>query len=464
MVDIFIGEMQEDFITQLLQLIDSGRGDEAAAKLLDLDSLQNQFIALEHLVDQLGNTGLKLRFELALLSASYFNLEPIFALYRFDLLRIQVRNLAHILDLVLINNLAIISHKYIDPLIYHILKGGIASAFDLASNLKFDLELATDLDLIRNRALDHTLAIGLALDSSIGLARDLDINLELLPVLVQSIVFLLSIHYIPQNIRQQIEAAYQQTAANVYGESLYQQRENPSHLIDVIVDVVQALFGKDIRYITLEGVDHITPDILAYDIAPYLQAVGNIQKIYCELNDERFIEPRIIQIHNESPKIELIGIADIFRAINDIFSWRKRGQEANQRDLQLRKLELENELLEAKTKAQIQQITIEQNQQLDTQEKALQIAILQEEYQQKQIETQQKQAELDQIDLQKMRVYYALAEELLPRLAPDGLTLEQKTEYLPKLARYIKVMEESPLTMRIGYHDVPRPPTLPEEK
>jgi hypothetical protein len=466
MVGVSVGENSEDFIARLHRLLNEGEENKVFKEIIQLNTPVEQLSTLEQLVPQLEDNWV-LRLELIM--AISFSRALALAL---ALAHDRTHELAR--DRTLARDLAIARDLARDLDRVRNLDRILDFTFDL--HRAHDLVLALDSTLTREGSLDHDLALALALARDLALAparprlavnRALIYRIEQMGLIANSLVYLFSVAYIPSDVVKQIRLNYERSLANAYEENLYLAAQQSSPVLHTIGEVLKHIIGADLRYITLEGLDHITPDVLLYDIAPYLKALANIHQVHAKLtkNKKKYREPRIVQIHNESAKIEITSLGDVIRALNDVFSIRKRKQDAKWRDVEIEKSELQKQKTQAELEAHVASIAIEQDPAISIAEREIKLQIQREELKQKQLETREKELALAErsweLEQAQMIFYFEKTIELLNRLSPEPLTPEQLAEHLPITLNAVKVMMQSRLTMRIGWHERPR--TLPEQ-
>lgn len=528
MVDIYVGKKQEDWISRLLRLIDDGHQKNAVTDLSQLSDDAQKFDALEQLAAHIENRTIsRLRFRLVNLFALDLALELPFhisgnhtLISTFPDARVHIPAHApvhpphHALAIALVRILeyalagsrervsSLISARernfagVFDPALDHTLDLAHSRESDIATYFASALANSTALAIAETSASAFDFATALANDLGLVLARGTDYTfdfvLEPICLNVEILIFWLSRVPIYRNIYINIYDCYHKELANAFEESVYLQRESSHPILNVIVDVLKQITDNNLRYITLEGSDAITPDVLAYEIAPYLQALRDIKQVVFASASKKstqgsgksktlgkiaagiYKEPRIVQIHNESAKIDILGIADIIRAVNEVISLRKRNQDATLRDLQIEnsyltndQLRLQNERAKLETQGHLQQMAIENDTNLPNAEKAVKIALLQEQIKQERNKTQMQELELAEkqweLERKQMREYMTTSVEMLRELFGREIIIEDFAEHLPKMTQAVKTMLDSRLTLRIGWHDSPRPPNLPEE-
>lgn len=431
-------ERHEDFLTKLRRLIDEGYQTEAVAEILALEDIGQRFVILEQLLPEEDRSLMSLRLELSLAG-------------QFSKLMGITSKLARDLDFVgkLANGLA--------GVLTHALKS--ECRLDRARALLFARHHALDFSLHPHHLLPLELVSSLALEL-VPLSGH-GSYMERVSFLSKSLILLLESSFISYQVETEVANYRSQSLANAFDECLYFQ---PSAVLETVAAVLREMIGADLRHFTLEGLTAITPDALAYQIAPYLQAIRDTDQIRFEMNQQTpYGDFRIMQIHNKSAKIEIgVGAADTLWALNNMLSREKRQQESGQRELQNEKQRLENERYEMETAIHLQRLALDQDKRLAAQERAM----LQEELRQKKLETHTKELELEErrwkLEEARMDRYFALAMEMLQKFTTNNLSTEQLIDYLPRMVRSIKTVIESDLTMRIGWHNAPR--TLPEHR
>jgi len=233
-------------------------------------------------------------------------------------------------------------------------------------------------------------------------------------------------------------------------------------IIDLIVSVLWKIAGDNLRYITLEGLTNITPDNLANDIVPYLQDFQVFGRIHSELTGKGFNGLRVIQIHNEAPKIEIIGMGDFIRSLIELFQFRKRGQEATLRDIDIEERKLAYALKTEEVRSQIAQIRLDSTNQSKVERAKLETIIADAENKKldleiKRMEVQKKQATL-QVEI--INIYIAEAETYVDEHAPN-LPKIDRIELVHRLAQHWMSMGTNSVTPRLGWHENRRPDNLP---
>lgn len=445
---LVIGEKQENFIEMLLRLINERQSDEAITQILKLPSQVERLEILEQLAANSDTDARNLRVNLiaGLSFARTFDHD-----ISFDLLNKLALDMTRSLSIARVGVPA--------------LALTLARSFELVNNLAFEL--------------DHDRALALALARALARASPRLANLgfdgNTLVVIVELIISSLSDILDFDPIQTWIDDIYSRQLANSLDESIYLQRKTGSAVINVITIVLDQIIGGNLRHITLEGIKVITPTVLEYEIAPFLQAIGDIQEVYNALYPSiNNHAPRIVSMHNEAPKFEITDAGKAIKDINDVVTPKIRKDTAEQRSLQNENIALQNEALRLQNERTNEKIAasrrrqqIEDDPQLTYEQKNAQVIALREESRQKKLENDERELALEerrwQLERARMHEYFDIAAELLERFKPSDVSLDDLATHLPKLAAAVQTMWESNLTMRIGWHDNPRPPTLPEE-
>ncbi len=211
--------------------------------------------------------------------------------------------------------------------------------------------------------------------------------------------------------------------------------------------------------ITLEGETPISTAILTNEIAPYLQALRDIQEVHDLVVDKEFVEPKIIQIHNELPKISADGLGDAIRAADEVWTPNRRRQSAEARDLENQRQRIENEARRDEAAFVAEKRRLDRIE--DGDERRLEIQILEEELKQKQIETEMKLVELQAKKIENLYVMLDLADEIFERWGANQTLLDLGEQATAQLLSALLIVTSSPRGLRIGSHDNPRPTTLP---
>ncbi|MEO1286603.1 MAG: hypothetical protein AAFV93_02455 [Chloroflexota bacterium] len=364
---------------------------------------------------------------------------------------------------------------------------------------EFDRYLDLDLDL----ALDITRALDLDLDRYLNLARELDLdiahdlaraleldlehylnrtsNVHVVNIIddfssISQIIFsLINFVSLSRETISELQFCYQSRLALIYDEIEHLTRQEPSPVLNVIAEVIWGEMQENPMLITLEKPSHsesdtktpeiITTSMLTHEISPYLQALHDIQEVYDTLKGNEFKEPKIIQIHNELPKISLEGLANAIQTVDNVFTPNRRRQETKKRELENERQELENKQLEETIQRQNKEQAIEAIQ--DAEKRKIEREKWQLEKERLQLENRKILLELEQNEeafrmerlenaMTKLKLFYELWQ-----IAPE--MREDTAPHVAKLLRAIMQLEDIPRNLRIGWHDEPRPNSLPEQ-
>lgn len=232
---------------------------------------------------------------------------------------------------------------------------------------------------------------------------------------------------VSKDLTDGIEFRYRNRLAPIYDEISYLQQQETSPVLAVIAEVIWDEMQSNVIPITLEGTDQINADVLSQQIAPFMQSVQGLQQVHTEITEQKFRKPRIIQIHNESTKIELIGAEGILRFLRDIFDKRKRGMDYAEQEANIENVRAKS----ADTLSQIQARRVDQAMKL---------------------------ADWEATNLPK---YLQMAEDYLRTNYPH-LNDEQRIFYAPRIANDLIQITLTRLELRFGWHDLPRPNSLPK--
>lgn len=439
MTNTFVGDKFESLITKLLRLIDEGNQAEAIEAIIEL-SLLGQLGILEELAAQIGGKTNDWQFYLVSIRTivrTRANIDSIARTMAHDPFRIiaLIKIIAH--DLALTLDLTS------DHSITHNL------ARDLAS-IRMRPQRANELERVLPRARDR------ARDLANGLAHS-----KFTPLFNISMVlfFALDFKFIPSSIQKQVEKDYHILLANTLDEGLHLQQKNPSLIVDTIIEVLWHIAGNDIRHITLEGANAITPDVLANDIAPYFQALRDLQKILTEIDDKDYEEPQIVAIEQGSIIAEIKGFVE---AVIEVIKFLKNyKQDSELRDLTLEEQRLSNRLQAAQNQNELARIRMQQSN-ISIEEQARYTKIV-EETKQIILDTQLK---LDKVrnsrqdrDREANIEYLKLADQMISERAPN-LDPDEYIEKVMRVATALRHFSESDLQLRLGHRKPP--PTLPE--
>ncbi|MCA9902931.1 MAG: hypothetical protein KC547_03665 [Anaerolineae bacterium] len=457
-----VDETEDDLLEKLLRLIHEGRQDEAVDLILAQTTLIEQLEIVERLADQLRRKTLRLRLHLALALGLRRAL---------DAARAPDLALARALAQALAQALEIVHALDTDPALDAI---SVRQAIALALARDRDLTRKLALSLASHIALDVALELDRALDMSRGLDHGLALPRDQISYIARLIVLSVSGITNAQDISQLAER-HRIQLANTLDESLFLQSAYAEPVLSTICAVLVRVAGHSLRHITLESARPITPDVLNREISAYLDALQGVQQVYDEIHGHSATLPRpcLIAVHDRSATIEIVNIADSICAINTVITRHKRRQDAAQRDLQRELVRLkheaahvENERTRMETGAFLQQQALENDQQLQQDERTARITQLRDETRVKSLEiaeaalaVQERRWQLEQAQLS---TYVEIAKELLQALVPRDANIDDFVTHLPALVTAVRTLMESQLTPRIGHHDTPRPDTLPE--
>ena len=198
--------------------------------------------------------------------------------------------------------------------------------------------------------------------------------------------------------------------------------------------------GGTISTMIFDGLDRLTPQTLSSQVAPYLQAIFDIQRIVGEFEVQAgsvAAQPRIISITQNSPvTISVEGIGKAFDIISTmVIPWKR--ENAKKRD--------DSAVAQEELKISAAQAEIA--------EKKLQSAqnqkIAELDLAQKRLEIREKQLDLDKKEREGFEETLRMAFRILDEVAP-GLTGEQRIARAIDLTRGVKVVAESRLEIRAG--------------
>jgi len=190
-----------------------------------------------------------------------------------------------------------------------------------------------------------------------------------------------------------------------------------------------------------DGLDRLTPENLSSQVAPYLQAIFDIQQIVGEFEVQAggvAAQPRIVSISQNSPiQVSVEGIGKAFDIISMmVIPWKR--ENAKKRD--------DSAVAQEQLKIVVAQAEIA--------EKKLQSAQNQKmaalELEQKRLEIREKQLDLDKREREGFEETLRMAFRILDEVAP-GLSAEQRVARAIDLTRGVKVIAESRLEIRAGF-------------
>lgn len=168
---------------------------------------------------------------------------------------------------------------------------------------KLDLDLALVYDLARNLAGNLVLAYNLALTHGLDGNSDLEHALHLARV---------HAHVLDLNLNLDPNPSFKRVRSQV--------------TFILAVPIMQIEVGSDLSgEIILDGIDILTPHILTTQVAPYLEALADIQKVISDLKNESIPEFKLSHISQNSPlSISLQGVSDTIETLlNIIIPWRR---------------------------------------------------------------------------------------------------------------------------------------------
>jgi hypothetical protein len=217
-------------------------------------------------------------------------------------------------------------------------------------------------------------------------------------------------------------------------------------IVAVLIQVLEHRAG--IARFTLSGIERFTTGALAEQVAPYLEAVVDLQTALTRLRGEETSEPRIVSISQQSPfTVQMEGVADVVRIILDtVVPWRRKT--ARQR--------LELEVIEKEIEVERQRIELEQLRALGGVNQAKAVAELEGQHWDNALKRIAYQKE--RLALEQSRIELAFA--IVEKYRPAELTQEQRFAYAMEVVKALPPLTDGPLEISRG---IPLPPsTLPE--
>lgn len=426
---------------RLLHLIWTGNQRRALEAIMELDDTLLQLQTLERLAEQWDD-------------GTY--------LFRFYLASAHTSALANSVVSVLVNELSNVNE----------LADALTRASDLACAIARDLDYAINVDrglafslaIARARAIataedsvsSGARALASALDRVLGLTH-VHSSLDLTPLFNSALLLIFAVDFykpIPQCIRTQVENDYRRTLANALDESFHLQHERTSPLADTIVAALWHIAGNNVRHITLQGTDILTPDILTKDVAPYLQALRELQKILVGVGGSEYVEFQVVTSEQNSILAE---VADLTEAIKEVIKFQKRHQQESQlRDVKIHEQRLTRALQTALAQHGFASILLQQSN--TSLEEQTQYSRIIDETQQVILAAQLKLEEFyhsRQVNHSEAHIeYFRLAHEMI---SERGFVLDpdQFADKVLQAATLIKQFNESNLQLRLGHHKLP---------
>ncbi len=192
-----------------------------------------------------------------------------------------------------------------------------AAVLDLASisDLGFALDRARALAIVRARALDLDRA------RALDLAFDLDLTLTRARALGHHIA-----------------------GQAVVSDVLRELQKQLTHAVRLNRFIIAALGGELSETMVFEDVYRLTPEVLRDDLAPYLQALFDLQRLIDEARGAESIPPQIKTISQNSPvSVEVTGIPAALKILRSLISpyWRKHERELAELELAQKRAEVE---------------------------------------------------------------------------------------------------------------------------
>ncbi len=296
-------------------------------------------------------------------------------------------------------------------------------------------DLARDLARALARALAGDYALALALNRALELARDRDSGGELALALARDLD-----RDLIRDLDLALDLARDRSLATNLGETLRQA----GSINRVLVLALEGMAGS--RTITLEqpaaatgmvlnGINSLTPHTLTAHVAPFLQALAELQQRISEMRGEPFAEAQIRLIAQEARiyvDVAAAGAIDAVCAV--LLPWRRQYAkrliqlEITQRQQVIRQAEAELKEFEARGESGEAQ-----------HDPALVL-------QRQEIERGRQAAERERSELQQAQIDLALA--VIARVAPQ-LTERERVTAVTRLAEPLNLLAHSPLEIAL---------------
>jgi len=281
--------------------------------------------------------------------------------------------------------------------------------------LALDLNRALDLELESDRTRTLALTLSLARDLAFALSGDLKTLIGIADIIVKSLAFWLN-----------SEAARDE------------KRQGSAQ--DVMHHTKDGLQEPLISTMIFDGLDRLTPENLSNQVAPYLQAIFDVQQIVDEFEVQAgkvAVQPRIVSISQNSPiQVSVEGIGKAFDIISMmVIPWKR--ENAKKRD--------DSAVAQEELKIVVAQAEIAEKKLQSAQNQKL--AVL--ELEQKRLDIREKQLDLDKREREGFEEALRMAFRILDEVAPS-LSAEQRIARAIDLTRGMKVIKESRLEIRAG--------------
>ncbi len=302
--------------------------------------------------------------------------------------------------------------------------------------------LDRDSVLDRARALDLDSALALALDSALDRKRALALAHALDLALAFALAFAL-------DSARALASDRDHARALDSGRALALARARVQLYASTIIRCLEGLVPKQLvsgdEYtedeIQLAGHDPLTPITLVSQVAPYLQALIDLQEVIIQLTGEPFIEPRIRSISEHSPlSFQMDGVADAIRVVREIVTpWRRKHAqqmaelEVSEKQVEIGKAEVDIQETRART-AQTRAATkaAEKRQSAEIEQLLL-------ENEAKRLQNEEKRLEIHREKLD-------LALSIVERFAPD-LSEKERLLAVTQMMESLTTLTESPLEL-----------------
>lgn len=254
--------------------------------------------------------------------------------------------------------------------------------------------------------------------------------------------------------------------ANSFGECNYLRSETDHPILEFIELTLPKLSIPIFQYITLHGLDRINTNVLQEHITPFLGAIEQLQDWY----NYTFSQPkyndsiRITSIHNEIPKIELLGLDKVISALNQTISKQRRINKSRREEYQNEELKLANEARaieneKARDNLQHERLlkSVETDPTILDAEKKARMKKLREETRALKIENDTKELALkeraQQLEQNRARFITDFSYEFLKTILGHTPSAEEISRYLPSIIGHTKTVLDSQVEMQIGHRN-----------
>jgi hypothetical protein len=301
----------------------------------------------------------------------------------------------------------------------------------LQLNILYRLERAMDNDL--RRAYSEAVQLNKYSDTALALANDGTLNLRELRTRLRSFGNELARS---QALANDVTAAlFHMNQINVTILRVFDTLVTPAS--PLIPDWLQFIYLSQLSKITLVGIDLVTPQMLTTTVAPYLEAIANLQQNIHQLKGEVPTQSRIIRLSQNSPiEAELGGVAEAVTTIRDlVVPWRRENAkklsdlEIEQRQAEINSLQIANKIAES----QVDQQTLE------TEKIKLEIEQMRLANEERRLAIEQKRLELHEAKIQ-------MALTIINRFMPN-MPESKRIAFVNQFIKALTVLVESPLTI-----------------